>query len=317
MTPSMRVADPELLNEVIRDKRERLNGMQSDGGTDERRKLRQEIRELEARLRYLSGSGDRSEKGARKGREGAQEVFEIPWSDVRFGDGLIRLRIAGKEYSMGRRDVRQSFNAIKRAFIRRLPRLRVVLAEEKVRFPSDEEHVLFNDVLRFLKFRNTFCAPDPEVRIPVRDFIGGFSGGALPGIFFPKDKSPYLEHLCRIQSERHVIVPLIERMSHNSSSEEEDAFLFTVEAGDALYVIWENVNPNRATYVFCLSEAAYMERLQLIFDYALSDRINKRECLRQDLASGRRLGLSCIVPHTDRAEWAGKLPGGKRISASE
>ena len=172
MTPSMRVADPELLNEVIRDKRERLNGIQPDGGTDERRKLRREIRELEARLRYLSGRGGRSEKGARKVREGTQEVFEIPWSDVRFGDGLIRLRIAGKEYSMGRRD------------IRRLPRLRVVLAEEKVRFPSDEEHVLFNDVLRFLKFRNTFCAPDPEVRIPVRDFIGGFSGGALPGIFF-------------------------------------------------------------------------------------------------------------------------------------
>ena len=71
-------------------------------------------------------------------------------------------------------------------------------------------------------------------------------------------------------------VPNLEKYVPNEAS-----FIFTAKSWDGrVFVIIENVNPDRSTLLFKIERDMYMTALHTIFDYIQSDVINKRSAIR-------------------------------------
>lgn len=98
---------------------------------------------------------------------------------------------------------------------------------------------------------------------------------------FRRYKSKFIDFLVGHQMDEYKVVPVSENISHSRGSYDEASFIFTAKSWDGhLFIIIENVNPDRSTLLFKVRREMYMTALHTIFDYIQSEVINKRSAIR-------------------------------------
>ncbi|MBO5016681.1 MAG: hypothetical protein J6C92_12900 [Bacteroidaceae bacterium] len=108
------------------------------------------------------------------------------------------------------------------------------------------------------------------------------------------------------------IVPVSENVSHSWSSYDEASFIFTVKSWDGrLFIIIENVNPDRSTLLFKVESEMYMSALHTIFDYVQSDVINRRSAIHDGDISFYNAGVVAYwtFNHDTYVDWMYRLRG--------
>lgn len=99
---------------------------------------------------------------------------------------------------------------------------------------------------------------------------------------FKKYKSKYIDFLVTKQSPNHKILPCIERLAHSYGELKEHAFLFSINCKNNNYlIVHENVNPDRATLLFLVSNDSYDRNIVSIYDFLQGSDINKRSGIRE------------------------------------
>ena len=100
---------------------------------------------------------------------------------------------------------------------------------------------------------------------------------------FRKYKSKFIDFLVSKQSNRYLISPCSEYVVHTNQEDVEDGFFFTIQSGAShVVIVFENLNPDRATLLFRVQSARYKESLRAIYNYLTSDLTNKRLAIRQN-----------------------------------
>jgi len=235
-------------------------------------------------------------------RESHKIISEIPWTLIHFQDGFIIINLPNSiSVDVSLPISRKSFNYIKKRIQTRLNPLRISWNKYEA-LVLDTEY--FNEILHYLK-----CKDELELLIENENTNNSFKlyhniiPQKLSTIYFPKDKTEYLNYFCEIQSEMYKIIPVQEICNNNI----EDSFLFTIEKGNNIYIVWENINPNRATYIFQSTRIKYVNDLQFIFDYLISDIKAKRENLHKRNIFKDKFGDYNIYNHTDVHIWKSKI----------
>lgn len=219
----------------------------------------------------------------------------VGWDKVRFGNGKLYLEI-GKEKPLICPEPRskETYNLFQAAFVERVKpitvRIHTKLPPEIVDSPE------FQEVFQFLEIREDIRLGSFSRRIDLANFIKS-SKVNFQEYLLPKDRGPYLQYLVENQSPNHRFIPVFEKDLLN-----EDAFLFTLK-GKRMYIIWENINEDTATYAFPVTESNYDLILQAIYDYASSDVDYKR--MRMHYGEARKaIGVECrILYHNDLYQW--------------
>ena len=110
-----------------------------------------------------------------------------------------------------------------------------------------------------------------------------------------------MRYLVEKQSPDFRYIPIYEK-----SLDEEDAFLFTLN-GSRLFIVWENINEDTATYVFPVTKSSYNKVIQAIYDYASSDVEYKRMRMHHG-QSIYIVGTECrILYHKDLCQWKSSI----------
>ena len=98
---------------------------------------------------------------------------------------------------------------------------------------------------------------------------------------FKKYKSIFIDYLIEYQVEKYKLVTIVECLSHRNSWLDEGCFIFTANSYEkCLWIILENINPNRSTIMFQVEREKYKSALGAIFDYFQSSKINKRRAIQ-------------------------------------
>lgn len=227
------------------------------------------------------------------------ETIEVGWDRVFFGNGRLLLDI-GKEkrLSIMQPQSREAYNLFRTAFILRVPP--IVVRMHSKRSPEVVETPEYREVFQYLEIRNAIHLGAFSRRIDLVKFLQT-SKLSFQETFLPKDRGPYIQFLVEKQASPYRFVPVYE-----SSVDKEDAFLFTLR-GSSLYIVWENINENTATYVFQVNSDTYNQALQAVFDYASSDTDYKR--MRMHYGQSRKaIGFPCkIIYHKDYAQWSKEI----------
>lgn len=222
-------------------------------------------------------------------------IVEVSWDRVHFGNGRITLNIENERpINCICPQSRESYNLFRPAFEERVKPLRVILHSKKR--PEIEESPEFKEVFQYLEIRDDIRLGRFIRRVDLAKFIQS-SHINFQDTFLPKDRSPYIQYLIEKQASDYRFIPVFEK-----SLIEEDAFLFTIKRSQ-LYIVWENLNENTATYVFPVGSRSYDDVLQSIFDYASSDTDYKR--MRMHYGQSKDIiGANCrILYHNDLQQW--------------
>ena len=127
---------------------------------------------------------------------------------------------------------------------------------------------------------------------------------------FKKYKSKFIDFLVEQQMDEYKVVPVSENVSHSRSSYEEASFIFTAKSWDGrVFIIIENVNPDRSTLLFKVELDMYMTALHAIFDYIQSDVINKRSAIRDGDIDFGNIGILAYwtFNHDSYIDWMYRL----------
>ena len=223
------------------------------------------------------------------------DTIDVPWNKVRFGNGKLYLDI-GKEKPLTCTEPKskETYNIFRFAFEERVKPIKVRIHSKLP--PEIVETPEFTEVFQFLEIQDDIRLGSFSRRLDLVNFIKK-SKINFQEYLLPKDKGPYLRFLVEKQSPEHRFIPVCEKDLMN-----EDAFLFTL-IGRRMYIVWENINENTATYVFPVSETNYDKNLQAIYDYASSDIDYKRMRLHYGEAR-KAIGIDCrIIYHNDFSQW--------------
>lgn len=201
---------------------------------------------------------------------------QVSWNDILFCDRSISIKYNGRAYSIYSEQSRISYNAIIKSFEQRLPPLRIQVIEKRATLL---EPLVFNAVIELLSFKNQlenrqdYASLNISILKKIQE-----TNRDVYDIFFPIDRSDYLDYLQVNQSSLHHIIPVFED-SHSSP----DGFLFTLKGKDGYLIIWESINDSvhRATYCFFPKVSSINELHQHLFDYIGSTAKSKRMQLRQ------------------------------------
>ncbi len=227
------------------------------------------------------------------------DTIEVPWNRIRFGNGKLYLDI-GKEKPLicSEPKSKETFNYFRCAFEERVKPIKVRIHSKLP--PEIVETPEFMEVFQFLDIREDIRLGSFSRRLDLAKFIKD-SKINFQDYLLPKDRGPYLQYLVEKQSPNHRFIPMYEKDLEN-----EDAFLFTLK-GRGMYIVWENINENTATYVFPITEANYDTILQAIYDYASSDVDYKRMRLHHGV-SQKTIGTPCrIIYHNDLSQWKAEI----------
>ncbi|MCB0540477.1 MAG: hypothetical protein KDE33_23370 [Bacteroidetes bacterium] len=237
-----------------------------------------------------------------------KQTILIPWTNILFANGFVNVDINGKYYSKSLKKSRKSFNYLKPLLYKLAADLEVVLYENSVvqitNLEELEKVVAFLEIKTILNHLSSLSiAQTRELSLLYKYISKG-----IPELCFPKSKSKYLEFLINSQVDQKRIIPIQEIFLRDEGNYIEDGFLFTIEGSNCLLIIWENINIDRATYVFTTSSQTYAEDIQNVFDLALAKIKNKRSHLHSDKDFWmKNIPLYKIVNHTNLFDWKTSL----------
>ena len=85
---------------------------------------------------------------------------------------------------------------------------------------------------------------------------------------------------------------IADSISHKATNYNEEGFIFTSKSSIGnLLIIVENVNRDRSTMIFKVSEWNYRVALHTKFDYVQSDAVNKRNAIRDQIINFSEAGV--------------------------
>jgi hypothetical protein len=233
--------------------------------------------------------------------EDAEKVYTVQWDNVSFEDRYLIIKgvVPRMTIDLFFKPAKASFNFIKRRIANRLQPFKIQITNDQARLI---DNIYLSEVIEYMVCQD---ALEQMLNNGLPDYGGYYNRvpSHLSALFFPKDKKQYLDILCDLQSDQHKIIPVVEAIGDTM----EDAFLFTVERGGTIHVIWENTNLSRATYVFRVEPEQYEERLQFVFDYIVSNVRAKRLRLHSDSIDTEMFGDFEIINHTEVEAWRNRL----------
>lgn len=174
---------------------------------------------------------------------------------------------------------------------------------------------LLNDAIQILKIqtewnKNITKDNNGVSASSIVESLGKLSPKAFDYFYRNKDLTPYLKELCKIQELHYHLIPVLEPSnSKHAFSVEKESFLFTIQKTTSIYIIWESVEVNKATFVFTTNQADYFDDLQKIFDYISAHLDNKRTNLRKGVMhnEGQYLQSYRTFYHTTLEKWKAKV----------
>ncbi|MDR1700754.1 MAG: hypothetical protein LBR68_06140, partial [Lachnoclostridium sp.] len=173
-----------------------------------------------------------------------EKEYTVQWDNVTFEDRYLVIRgvVPRRSIDLFFKPAQASFNLIKRRIKQQLQPFKIQVTGDQVRLL---DNIYIGEVVEYMECKD---ALDKMLESGLPDYRGYYDRipSRLSALFFPKDKREYLDILCDLQSDNRKIVPVAEIMGDTV----EDSFLFTIERGEVIYIIWENTNLSRATYVF-------------------------------------------------------------------
>ena len=113
-----------------------------------------------------------------------------------------------------------------------------------------------------------------------------------------------LKYLCQICHPKLPIYPIPEIIiSSNQKPEIHDSFIFQVESGNKIYLIWESTIEKKATYIFLRQKS----NIHLLFNYMTGENSNKRLTLIQNEEIKAHLSFVDRVVHNYYADWKKRI----------
>jgi hypothetical protein len=273
------------------------------------RNLPKSIKEAQAKLEFLKNRKARLQEALLR-NDISSRIGEVPWDFITFHNQYISIM---PTYSLSLKipipESRESFNFIKNAIASRLEPIKI---EWNASTAQIADQINFDKVLAYLVCKENLSSFFTDEGCDYRKYYDSIPA-KLSHLFFPKSKTEYLNFLCEVHSPAYKIVPVQETLNNLI----EDSFLFTVERSETVYIIWENTNISRATYVFRVAPEQYEERLQFVFDYIVSSIRAKRQRLHSDDIDKEIFGDFEIINHTDIEAWKERLMSSKTENPTE
>lgn len=245
----------------------------------------------------------------------------LDWDDVKFGMYCLTF-IPNFDGRLGSHKIvplvinnakcRVSFNHLKLAFKRRLPKITYRITKDfKIRLDNEPllEAVIMdfsNEEVRTTKYRSGFS--------PVRLSWSRASSMVFSPEYFKKYDSKYINFLVEHQMDEFGIVPVSENMAHSYESHFEEAFIFTINSSKyrrCRIAVLENIHPSHATILFLIPIERYDSALRVVFDYFQSDTVNKRSAIHDGrIKELHDAGVICCNPinhDEDVYDWKRRL----------
>ncbi len=261
--------------------------------------LPQPIKDAQSKLEFLEKRRGMLQE-ALKNWDGSFRTDVVPWDFITFHDHYISiLPMDMLSLKIPVAESKASFNFIKNAIASRLEPIKIKWNAVSAKI-ADQPH--FDKILEYLVCKENLSSIFADESYEYRRYYDSIPS-KLSRLFFPKSKTEYLDFLSGVHSPAYKIVPVQEMLNNTV----EDAFLFTVERERAMYIIWENTNLSRATYVFRVDPVEYEDRLQFVFDYIVSNVRAKRQRLHSDSIDKDMFGDFEIINHTEIGTWRLRL----------
>lgn len=224
------------------------------------------------------------------------QTYKLYWEAVNFGDGFLIYNpdiqedgVKVSPFKYYNKDLKESYNYLRGFFQKKLPDIRCTIRNGKLYLVDILE--LDKAILRIKENKDKWLhlIETEEPKISVSTYLYSFKksydvAATLSLDYFKKYKSQYIDFLVNKQLEKYRIVPVIERLEHNDSKTDEEAFMFTFETSneDKLCIVLENVNPARASIIFYILKKGYKKTLHNLFDFICGTEINKRSKLHSN-----------------------------------
>lgn len=239
--------------------------------------------------------------------------LEIEWNNVFFENNKIKVKygnVYSDEYYFELS--RSSFEILKPfILIQRLKPLKVKIYGNKIISISNLTDIL--NVFKILTLKSEiyiyFNQEQSKSFNKITSLIHKLENKDIIDFYRILEHNNYLEYLCQKQSEDYKIIPATELVVSNQNIiSEDDAFLFTINNKQKLYIIWESILINKATYIFETNKINYLEDLHFIFDFIASDNDKKRFKLGALIKDkDNKFNLVYKLRHSTKEEWINKI----------
>jgi hypothetical protein len=238
----------------------------------------------------------------------------VGWEDIKFQDGTIKIRVAKLKFiQFPFLKSRRSYEYIKPYLIRKgIEPLQLQISHGRIRAITNLD--LLESAIQILKIQTEWNkklgegegATVSAILASLKDLNQNYFN------FFFKNKNltPYLKELCDKQALEYHLIPVLEpTASKHTIAIEKESFLFTVKSKASIYIIWESVEINKATFIFTTTQENYFDDLQKIFDYISSRVTSKRRNLRKGISNSedKQLQSYRTIYHTTLEKWNNKL----------
>lgn len=315
--------DDAVFNKKVDDIR---NTLVSSGLTDEEREIvkKQINRSISSRkkikaLRYNTITKANGLKSSLK-EKGYEEVI-ILWSNINFGNNVIRITDENGKFLLAPKEIcRKSYNQIKEYLADKLPQ--IILVKNQSGVWMLKEPIVFKNALNMIRRKESEdLLQEAQYKealhsySSMESYLSSQQNQELILKRLREKKQNYLNHLIKNQIAEYKLVPAVEMIAYESAESvgEEDVFIFTIQnsnyryrLSDCVNIVYENVNPARASIVFTVEKRYYNQALQSIFNF-MNDakQKNKRSKLRQVVSLNSYIKNLHVVNHYDDIhEWA-------------
>ena len=226
------------------------------------------------------------------------KTYSVKWEKVRFENGALRATTPEGTFACSFSQSRQSYNLFISAIVERVPPLKVRVF--KIKPAEILKTADLSVVFQFLAIKDAVKNNDTGVLMKLPSLLEGLPK-QYQQLFLPEGRNEYIKFLVEKQADDYRFIPVFEH-----GADIDDAYLFTI-LGKRLLIVWENLSPNTATFVFPCTKNNYKEVLQRIYDYACSDVAYKRMRLHPN-SLDPIIGLKYdILYHNDFELWKEQL----------
>lgn len=237
--------------------------------------------------------------------------YEVPWEDVTFEKYAYRIdniSIDGKapiSYRYTDVFVRSDYNWLRYFFRMKVKPIVLMIENGEVvggRFPRFNDYVTkphFSDI-------STVQFEFQESELPKYQHV---ERGKINRITYedfrrlvPEGKDSYVDKLCHVMMDTDNVLEFTENNSHSHSSHLERGFAFLLADSNIVKTYaFENHEDSRCTLIFKAKDSTYVDDLQLVADFLISDKKNKRQAMQRgaEVTVGNRVLYYDRVNHDE------------------
>ncbi|WP_018611854.1 hypothetical protein [Segetibacter koreensis] len=212
-------------------------------------------------------------------------TLSINWENVHFYNDKISFKICDKYFSnkFFFKGCKESYNYLKKYFFRK--QLYSLIVDFEYENPIRVQNVdQLNNMLEILAIESYiyFECNSASLGQAIRLSKLNLKKQVVCNIYKLYKKSVYFDLLIDVHDDKFKVVPVPEVILNEKGNivQMESSFLFAINKGDFINIIWESVVEKKATYIFTCAKRDYDTQLQKIFDYITSPKIrNKRQLI--------------------------------------